>query len=76
MTERRQRKTPLRVPADARPALMYRRGDRLRDVAGVPWVVLSSERVSGVETVELETIGGGLRRSIDAARLADWSRSW
>lgn len=70
-----RRKRPLRVPVGPLPPV-YRRGDRLRDTAGVPWVVLSSERVSGVETVVLETVGGACRRSIEAECLADWSRSW
>lgn len=70
MTEPR-RKRPLRVPVGPLPS-PYRRGDRLRDPAGVPWSVVA---VDG-ETVTLRTAGGGLEREISAERLVDWERSW
>lgn len=70
-----RRRSPLRVPVGTVVAgSVYRRGDRLRDLSGVVWIVIGSELAVGVEMVEIETAGGGMRRWVAAERLAEWER--
>ncbi len=49
----------------------WTRGDRVRDAAGLVWVVRAVEAGS----VTLEVSGGGLRRSITSERLDGWERA-
>lgn len=53
----------------------WTRGDRVRDAAGLVWVVRAVERDLDRDVVTLEVSGGGLRRDITAERLGSWERA-